>query len=48
MSRMSDFNDNPYSLPQNWAKRVDFLKMFCTSEDKILETTSCPVFTTIE
>jgi len=26
---------------------MDFLKIFFTSEDKILETTSCQVFTTI-
>jgi len=44
---MSDFGDYPFSLPQNWGKCMDFLKIIFTSEDKILETTSCQVFTTI-
>jgi len=44
---MSDFDDYPYSLPHNWGKCMDFLKIFFTSEDKILETTSYQVFTTI-
>ena len=44
---MSDFDDYPFSLPQNWGKRMEFLKFFFTSEDKILETTSLQVFTTI-
>jgi len=48
MSCMSDFDDYPSSLPQNWGKHMDFLKIFFTSEDKILETTSCEVFTTIK
>jgi len=48
MSRMSDFDDYPFSLPQNWGERMDFLKIFFTSEDKILQTTFCQVFTTIE
>jgi len=25
---MSDFDDYPFSLPQNWGKRMDFLKIF--------------------
>jgi len=48
LSRMSDFDDYPFSLPQNWGKRMDFLKIFFTSEDKIFETTSCKVFITIK
>jgi len=44
---MSDFEVNAFSLYQNWGKRMDFLKIFFTSEDKILETTSCQMFTTI-
>jgi len=48
MSHMSDFNIYPFSLPQNWGKRMDFLKIFFTSEDEILETTSCQLFTTIK
>jgi len=45
MSRMSDFDDYQFSLPHDWGKRMDFLKFFITSEDKILETASCQVFT---
>jgi len=41
-SRTSDFDDCPFS------KCMDILKIFFTSEDKILETTSCQVFTTIK
>jgi len=41
---MSDFDDYPFSLPQNWGKRMDFLKFFFTSEDKILETFFSQVF----
>jgi len=48
MSRMSGFNGYPFSLPQNWGKRMDFLKIFFTSENKILETASCQVFTKIK
>jgi len=33
---MSDFDDYPFSLPQNWGKRMDFLKFFFTSEERIL------------
>jgi len=40
---MCDFDDYPFSLPQNWGKRISFLKFFFTSEDKILETTTCQV-----
>jgi len=40
MPRINNFEDYPFSLPH-----MDFLKMFFTSEDKILETTSCQVFT---
>jgi len=43
---MSDFDDYPFSLPQNWGKCIDFLKIFFKSEVKILETTSCKIFTT--
>ena len=46
MLRMSDFDDYPFYLPQNWGKRMDFLKIFFTSEEKILESTSCQIFTT--
>jgi len=45
---MSDFDDYPFSLPQNWGKRMDFLKIFLISEEKIFETTSCQVFATIK
>jgi len=45
---MSDFDDYPFSLPQNWGKRMDFLKIFFTGEDKLLETTSSQVFATIK
>jgi len=45
---MSDFHDHPFSLPQDWGNCMDFLKIFFTSEDKILETISCQVFTTIK
>jgi len=48
MSRMSDFDDCPFSLPQNWGKRMDFLKIFFASQVKILETNSCQVFATIK
>jgi len=48
MSCMSDFDDYPFSLPQNWGKRMDFLNIFFTREHNILETTSCQAFTTIE
>jgi len=40
MPRINNFEDYPFPLPH-----MDFLKMFFTSEDKILETTSCQVFT---
>ena len=36
MLRMSDFDYYPFSLPQNWGKCMDFLKILFTSEDKIL------------
>jgi len=36
MSRMSDFDDCPFSLPQNWGKHMDFLKFFFTTEERIL------------
>ena len=45
---MSDFNDYPFPLPQNWDKHMDFLEILFASEDKILETTCCQVFTTIK
>jgi len=32
MSRMSDFDDYPFSIPQNLGKHMDFLKFFFTSE----------------
>jgi len=47
MSHMSDFDDYPFYLHQNWGKLMDFLKFFFTSEGKILET-SCQVLTTIK
>jgi len=34
MSRMSDFDDSPFSLPQNWGNPMDLLNFFFTSEDK--------------
>jgi len=37
MSRMSDFDDYPFSLPQHCGKRMDFSKFLFTSEEKILE-----------
>jgi len=45
---MSDFDDYPFSLLQNWGKHMYFLKYFFTSEAKRPETTSCQVFTTIK
>jgi len=36
--------DHPFSLPQNWGKRMDFLTFLFTSEDKILETTTLSSF----
>jgi len=44
---MSDFDDYPFSLPQNWGKHMYFLKYFFTSEAERPET-SCQVFTTIK
>jgi len=43
MSRMSDFDDYPFSLPQNWGKRMDFLKFFFTNEERVVETNFCQV-----
>jgi len=48
MSHMSDSDDHQFSLFQDWGKHIDFLIFFFTSEDKILETTSCQVCTTIK
>jgi len=48
LCHVSDFDDYPFSLPQTWGKRMDFLKFFFTSDKKILETTTCQVFTTIK
>jgi len=48
MSNMSDFNDYPFSLPQDWGKRMDLLKFCFTSEDKTPETTSCQIFAQIK
>jgi len=45
---MSDCDGYPFSLPQNLGKHMDFLKIFFTSEDKILETIFCKVFTTVK
>jgi len=36
MSHMSDFDDYPFSLLQNWGKRTDFKKFFFTIEERIL------------
>jgi len=41
ISRMSDFDDHPFSLPQNWGKHMDFQKNFFASEVKIFEITFC-------
>ena len=38
----------PFSLPQNWGKRMDFTKFFFTTEERILGTTFCQVFATIK
>jgi len=46
MSRMSNFDDYPFSLPQTWGKCTDFMKFFFASEEKILETVFCQVFVT--
>jgi len=35
-------------MTTHFLKRIDFMKIFFTSEGKILETTSCQVFTTAE
>jgi len=43
---MNDFHHHPFSLLLSWGKHMDFL--FFTSEEKILETTFCPVFATIK
>ena len=43
MSGMSDFDDYPFSLPQNWGKRIDLKKFFFTTEERILETNFCQV-----
>jgi len=40
---MSDFDDYTF-----YPKRMDFLKIFFTGEDNILETTSCQVFTAMK
>jgi len=32
MSRMSDFDDYPFSLHQNWGKCMVFLKFFFTGK----------------
>jgi len=45
---MSDFDDYPFSLPPNSGKRMDFLKIFFTSEDKIPEATFCQVFAIVK
>jgi len=38
----------PIFFTPKLGKCIDFLKIFFTSEDKILETTSCQVFTTVK
>jgi len=48
MSHLSDFDDYPFSLPQNYGKCMDFKNFFLTTEEKILETTFRQVFTTIK
>jgi len=45
---MSDFDDYPFSLPVTWGKHMDFLKIFFTSEDNILETNFSHVFAIIQ
>jgi len=35
------FYDYPFSLPQNWGKRLHFLNFFFTTEENMLETTFC-------
>jgi len=45
---MNDFDDYPFSIPQNWSECRDFLKFFFTGEEKILEKTLCQVFATIK
>jgi len=47
MSRLSDFDDYPFSSPQNWHKCMDFLKF--SSQVKIWYLTQLwQVFTTIK
>jgi len=48
MSRMSDFDDYPFSLPQNWGKHMDLNIFFFNNEERILQKTSCQVFATIK
>jgi len=45
---MSDFGDYPFTSHQDQGKRMDFMKFFFTSADKILETTSCQVFSRVK
>jgi len=47
MSCMSDFDDYPFSLPQNWGKHINLKKFFFISVERILETTFCQIFATI-
>jgi len=38
----------PIFFTQNWGKHMDLLKLFITSENKVLEMTFCQVSTTIK
>jgi len=31
MSHMSTYDDYPFSLPQNWGKRINFFELFFAS-----------------
>jgi len=48
MSRINDFDDYPFPLPQSWSKGMDFLKFFFTSTEKIFEKNLSQVLATIK
>ena len=48
MSRINDFDDYPFPLPQSWSKGMDFLKFFFTSTEKTFEKNLSQVLATIK